>query len=864
MLIRRVRYWLQSSRKRIDLRNEMESHLQERVAELQASGWSEAAAQAEARRLFGNLQVRQEESREIWIARYWSEFWADIRHGSRTLIRQPAFTIAAVAALVLGIGFNAVLFNVYNSLAWEPWAVRNPQQIVQVLTAERNSGSWRGMSWPSFQYVQAHVRSLTGLAGEANLRARVTQGDAAWDAQIGAVSSNFFEVLGTGFSLGRGFSALIANARNQAPEVILNYDTWRARFNANATVIGTWIEVNRERLMVAGVAAPGFNGATILHTDMWVEAGWGDLLQPGEIPTSDPNSCCVSVAGRLRTGVSRGAAQAELTTLNTQLSDSLHRPLGRVLLTRPSFLANPTKSRQSFPIFLALGVMAVLTLLLACANVANLQLARATARRREILLRVSLGAGRGRILRQLVAEGLCVSVIAGTCSMAVSAWLPRWAFRNIAGPDEHLGFAFSNDFRMLTFVVSATVVSALLFGLAPALSVFRDATDSALRDGGGTTSSGRMRSILLAIQVTTCAVLLSGTALLAHSLYLINSVEIGFPFQKLLVMSTGFDTSGLSSDQARSLLSSLRERVTELPGVESAALASRVPYGNQCNATATDAQNRESIPVTLNEVSASFFETMRVPILSGRPFLPSDAATGAVILSEAAAHRFWPNESALGKMLQLTHPSEVIGIVRNFGTREFGSERDVYQVMAATGRCDNLLVARYHGSPGPLIVKMSEQAQELNRRFLPSVSPYSKTIAKARRPIDLAASIASILAGLSLVLALVGVYGVTAYTVTQRTRELGLRMALGARPRSILALVLRENFLTVAIGVAIGIGGAIFLGRLLTGLLYGVKPADPLALLVGSAILFVTSALAAWGPASRAARIDPAVTLRHE
>lgn len=842
----------------------MESHLHERAAELRELGWSESEAQAEARRLFGNVQLKQEDSQEVWIARYWWEFWSDVRRGSRGLLAQPAFALAAGAALVLGIGLNAVLFNIYNSLAWEPWAVRNPQQIVQVLTAERNSGNWRGMSWPAFQYFQAHTQSLTGLAAEANLRARVIQGSAVWDAQIGAVSPNFFDVLGTGFALGRGFSGRIVNLGNALPEVILDYDTWRTRFEANPGVIGTWIEVNRQRLMVAGVAARGFTGATILHTDIWVEAAWGDLLQPGELTTSDPNSCCVSVAARLKTGVTRSAAQAELTTLNAQFSGSLHRPPGRVLLTRPSFLANPTKSRQSFPIFLAMGVMAVLTLLLACANVANLQLARATARRREILMRVSLGASRGRILRQLLAEGLCVSVIAGICSVAVSAWLPRWAFRNIAGPDEHLGFAFSNDYRVLAFIAIATVISALLFGLAPALSAFRDATDSALREGGGTTSSGRMRSVLLAIQVTACAVLLSGTALLARSVYLMNSVEIGFPFQKLLVMSTGFDASGLSSEQAGSVLSSLRERVTELPGVESAALASRVPYGNQCNGIATDAQTKESVPVTMNEVSENFFETMRIPILAGRPFMRSDVATGAVIVSETTAQRFWPDGSALGKMLQLARPSEVIGIVRNFGTREFGSERDVYQLMATAGHCDNLLVVRYRDSAGPLIIKMSERAQELDRRFLPSVSPYSRTIAKARRPIDLAASIAGILGGLSLVLALVGVYGVTAYTVTQRTRELGVRMALGARPRSILVMVLRENFQTVIIGAALGVGGAVFLGRLLTTLLYGVKPADPLSMLLAVAVLFFTSALAAWGPAYQASRIDPAVTLRHE
>ncbi|MGC4056323.1 MAG: ADOP family duplicated permease [Paludibaculum sp.] len=853
---RRIQYWLRRGGRSAALQEEMALHLEEKIEELRETGLSEQEARAAAQRAFGNLLIRQEDSREVWIARYWAEFWQDLRYGARSLAAQPAFTTAAVLALVLGIGVNAFSFNVYNSLAWESWAIRDPDTAVQVLQ-EGRLGSWSGFSWQHFRYLQANARSVDGLAADLGINVRVTRGESIWDGEAGAVSDNFLEILAPGMAAGRGFLP-------SAAEAVLSHDAWVTRFGGDPSVLGSYIELNRHPFQVVGVAPPGFQGATVNRTDMWVGAEWIDLLQPAAQGLESVSFCCLSVVARLKPGANRAVAQAELAALHSQYLESVRRPQARLILSDPSFLANPMRSTQTRPVFLVVAVASLLILVMACANVANLQLARAASRQSEIALRLSLGATRGRIIRQLVVESLCLSGMAGLASLAVSQWMPAWTFRQLIGPEERLNFQFANDARVLLFVLLATFAASLLFGLAPAISAIRSASAGPLRQAGRCTSSGRLRLVLLTVQVALSMILLTGTALLVRSTDQLRRVDIGLPQDRLLVMSTRFDASRLSSAQAKALLASLMERTAALPGVESVSLASRIPFGERCGGAVEDPANHERIRVTMHEVSPNFFETLRVPILLGRNFTSADVGRGTIILSESAARRFFPAGDVLGRTLNLPGPSEVVGVVRDFGTAEFGSERDVYQVVESAGRCDNLLVIRHAGAAAGLMTALPKQAYGLDRRFILSVVPYRSVVAKARHSADLSATIASVLGGLSLLLVCVGIYGVAAYGLAKRTRELGIRVALGAHPGRILTMVLRQNLGTVAIGAAAGIIGAIAFGRLLRSLLYGVSPFDPQALFWSVVILLTASVLAVWGPARRAARTDPAITLRHE
>lgn len=373
-----------------------------------------------------------------------------------------------------------------------------------------------------------------------------------------------------------------------------------------------------------------------------------------------------------------------------------------------------------------------------------------------------------------------------------------------------------------------------------------------------------------------CAILLTGTALLVRALDRVRHLDTGFQYEKVLVMSLGLESSGVSEEASRGLLAQLVERIGALPGVESVARANVIPYGDGFGVSLADPRTQERVGAGFNEVSANFFETLRIPLLSGRSFTRADEARmDTVIVNEAAAQRLWPGESPLGKTIQilptllverkdLMRPLEVIGVVRNFGGRGFGSEREPYICRASLGTRRSRLLLRHSGDAGPLMTELPKRAREIDRRCLASAVPYRDTIANKFRSAEVSAATASVLGTLSLLLACVGIYGVAAYNVSQRTREVGVRMALGARPRAIVAMILKQNLRTVVLGAMVGIACALGFSRLLTSLLYGVKPTDPLSLLVTIAILLATSALAAWGPAHRASRVDPAITLRHE
>lgn len=865
MLIRRLRYWLDSAKREAQLRADMELHIEERAAALRESGWNERDSLAEARRRFGNVGLKQEEAREIWIARYWSEFCQDLRYAARTLAAQPAFLTATVLALVLGIGVNAILFNVYNALALAPWAVRDAEHTVQVL-AEDRGGRWGGFSWPHYVYLRAHTQTLAGIVGFNELRTRITQGETSWSAVTVTASEDYFDVIGTGFAYGRGFSPEAGVLRDTAPEVVMNYDTWINHFGADPAIVGTWLDISGHALQVVGVAARGFNGPAPNRMDLWVPGAWADIFDPGRVSFGDANSCCISVVGRLKPETPRASAQAELHTLTRQFLASVKREPSRILLTDPAFLANPSRFGKVSALFLAVGVASFLILLLACANVANLQLARAVARRREIAVRLSLGAGRARIFRQLMVESLLISSIAGALSVGVSAWVPGWTIRTLAGPTEPLSIRFANDLRVLGFILLATFIAAVLFGFAPAWNVIRDSAATGLRVGGRATSSSRTRAFLLAAQVALCAILLSGTALLVRALDHVRHVDPGFRYEKVIVLSTGLDSSGVNDQTVRGLLASLEERIAGLPGVESVARATIVHFGNVQNFTSVpDPRTNENVMVGINEVSANFFDTLTIPVLSGRSFNAADEGRrDTVIVNDAAAQRLWPGESPLGKTLIVGQPLEVVGVVRNFGTRGFGSEQEPYIWTPSAGSIRTALLVQYSGDSGPLMTVLAKRAREIDRRFFVTASPYTETMDRAKRVASVSAAVAAVLGMLSLVLACVGIYGVAAYNVSQRTREVGVRMALGAQPSAILAMIVSQNLRTVCLGAAVGIAGAVTFGRLLRSLLYGVEPTDPGAIASAIAILAATSALATWGPAHRASRVDPAVTLRED
>jgi len=438
--------------------------------------------------------------------------------------------------------------------------------------------------------------------------------------------------------------------------------------------------------------------------------------------------------------------------------------------------------------------------------------------------------------------------------------------RMVAGPDVHLSCRFENDWRVLLFIGLAAFLATLVFALAPAVAAVRQGIAVGLRNTGRTTANSRMRPVLLAAQVALCAILLSGTALLVRALDRVRQMDAGFRYDGVITLTTGLDASGLEGVQARGLMRSFADRAATLPGVESVAWAATLPLGNANNSTVIrHPKTKEQWTAGNHHVSANFFEVLNVPVVAGRGFTKAEEqGPSGVIVSQATAERLWPGESPVGQTLDIGEPAEVVGVVRNFETREFGSKQNPGIWKAFAGDANTRLLIRHRGDAAPLLLELPKLARQIDRRLQVSAAPYEDTIARARRAANVSAGIAGVLGMLSLLLACVGIYGVAAYNVSKRRREIGVRLALGARPQAILNLILGQNLRAVVAGAVIGIAGAVAFGRLLTSLLYGLEPSDPIALSATIAVLFATAVLATWGPARRAARVDPAITLRHE
>jgi predicted permease len=852
-----------------DLDDELAFHRTMKERALVSQGMSAAEARAATQRALGNLTLTREDARAQWSFTWISDLGRDLRYACRTLVAQPGFAIAGVLALVLGIGVNAILFNIYNALALTPWAVRDAGRVVKVLQ-EEHGGFWSGFSWPSYRYLRDHTQTFAGLTAFENTGCRATRHEESWAPVCIAADEDFFNILGTGFAVGRGFSPSNGNLKDPAPEVILHYQEWIRHFGGDRAAVGEWIELNGRRMQIVGVAAEGFSGPVPISPSLWVPAPWRDLFHPGTASIDNANNCCTRVIGRLKDGVEKNAALAELSTLSSQFNQAAKRETMPIQLTKLTLLSDPKSDHDSSPAFLAISVASFLILLLACANVANLQLARSVSRWREFSVRVSLGASRGRILRQLVVEALVLSAIAGLLTALVSSWAPNAIMQAVAAAtnaEGSLNFTFSNDYRVIVFVAAVSLLAALLFGLAPAWSASRNSVSLGLQQGGRSTATGRVRKVLLATQVILCTILLSGATLLVRALDEARHADPGFAAEQMVVVNPNLDSSGVPEAQTAGVTGVLRERIRTLPGVTSVAHAVVVPLGRRNDSVTTELPaTHQAISFNHNRVAANFFETMGIPMVAGRAFIEAEETRkDAVVVNETLAKRAWPNQNPLGK--ELFEGRLVVGVVRDFHIREIGPAIESGAFVPGQPSGDSQLLIRFAGlaNAQSLATQSVKLARTIDPRLkMTSAEPYSLIIDRARQTTILVAAIAGVLSSLALVLACVGIYGVAAYSVSQRTREIGVRMALGAKPQSIAQMVLGENLRVVLVGAALGIAGAIAFGRLLTSLLFGVKPGDPTALFATMGILLATAGLAAWIPARRAASVDPAITLRHD
>jgi predicted permease len=801
--------------------------------------------------------------------------WQDLRFAMRTLRARPAFTFIAVLTLALGIGATTAIFSVVNAVLLRPLPWPNADRLV-LIWGTRGEVRQNGVVYLDYLDWRQQTRSFDALAVIRGQSVNLTGGDQP-ERVIGSfVTANLFPLLGATPEQGRFFTAQETEVASKQPVAVITDDFWRTRFAGRPDMIGRTLVLNGVPFTVIGITRPELT-APLGTPDVWMPIGYypnsGDLELRGR-----PG---VLVAGRLKGDVSVERAQADLDAVSRRLAASYpatNAGVGANVQPLADQLVGPVRT----PILIVLGAVAIV-LLIACANVANLQLARAAARRRELSLRTALGAGRSRLVRQLLTESVALSLLGGALGILIARWGVTVLASELAATVP-LNGGIALDPSVLLFASAITLGAGLLFGSAPAWHYSRADVHDALTVRAGTSASrtGRvaLRSVLVVAQIALSVVLLVGAGLLTRSLAALSRVEPGFDPSHTLTLQFRLPVTKYKTEaQISEMFTRTLDEMRRVPGVENAALVRATPLNGNgesypyflADKPVADAQ---SAPIAqLNVVSPGYFATMRIPRLAGRDFAPDDRADGnpVAIVNEQLAHRVWPNESALGKRIRFGGAdakwATIVGVVKT--VKHFRLSEDpldeAYVPYMQRPLIFTEAVVRTSGDPAAIAGSIRAAVWRVDRdQPVWRVRTMDRVLDDARGGPKLTVWLMTAFAALALVLAAIGVYGVMSYAVARRTQEVGIRMALGARRNQVLVMVLREGMRTIAVALVIGLAVAAAATRLLSSQLFGVRAIDPLTFATVPVLLALVAIAACYVPALRASRVDPIVALRSE
>ena len=809
---------------------------------------------------------------------------ADLHYAMRALARRPSFSLAAVAMLAIGITANTIVFTLIDSLVMRPMPVRDAARVVRVYPVDATGRRQNLISYPDYVDYRDQSQGFEPLA--AYIPADATSGrwsgdrDAAAPRRILAyvASPEYFTNVGMQPAIGRVLQP--GDERAGAPPVaMISNAFWRSRFNADPAVVGSSLVINGRAFVVVGVGAGEFTGTEPLVADVWVPIVTHQIVLPAEAGFGNREMPSLLVIGRLATGASRGSARSSLGVIVLRLAAELpgpSRPVDVTIEAGTFFTIDPGARAV---IAIVMGTVG-LVLLIACANVANLALARAASRQREIAIRIAIGAARWRIVRQLLTEAVILAAIAGGAALLLSGWILRvlYALGVSRAPFPWtVALSLSPDVRVFAYTFALATGAGVVFGLFPALQISSPRLAAALHDDGMVlgirVNRSRVRHALVIAQLAGCTVLLVDAGLLTRGLRSARALDLGFRADHVVYSEYDLRQLGYSASRAEEFNRSLLARAARVPGIVSIALTSHVPlHGGvrRTRVTFDTGSGRESAWSIYSTVAPTYFDTLGIPIVEGRTFATEDAGAPVAIISEGLARRFWPGQKAIGRIISLEERPQVltvVGIVRDASNGAIWREKELslyLPVERASDARDLHLIVRTSVDPSLVGPALSAIAADLDPDLRFTATPLDRLLQFWILPSRAAAGGAAVLGLVALVLAALGIYAVIAFGVSRRTRELGIRMALGADARDVLGLVLGEGGRLIAGGLLIGTAAACASAPLLGQMRFGISAFDPVTYVVVMVFLAAVALAACYVPARRAAALEPVVALRTE
>jgi predicted permease len=882
-----------------ELDEELRFHLEHQIEKHIQSGLTREESTRRTRLEFGGISQVKGECREARGVSFLETLVQDLRFGFRTLRRSPGFTIVAILTLALGIGLNSCIFTIFDAAAFQPLRVKDPSTIVDVYQSiQGEPGSYRSFSYPEYVALRNLNGVFSGMIAYAWTPVELSvknggQDSEAEETQGLLVSGNYFSVLGGEAAQGRMFSSDEDWNSNSEPVIVLSHSLWVRRFGSDPGVVGKTVRINGHQFTVLGVARQDFVGTEPQVPDFWAPLTTQPQMTPANDQLHDRGSFWLQVIARLKPGVSPTGAQASMDVLINRLAGDYlgTTQISKIILAPGTLIARPDERSQINSLaFVVLGAVGLI-LLIACANVVNLLLARAAGRQKELGIRLSLGATRRRLFRQLLTESCLIAVISGGIGLVSARWLPGVLLHQLQPRyEEPFALPLNLDLPVLGYTLVAMFVTMAICGLAPALRFSKVDPLPAMNQSsnilGQRMTRSRLQNLFVSAEICVSLVLLLSAGLLVRALQRALTVDPGFDMNHILVVSLDLDQHGYDEARAEEFHSQLEQRLQAVPGVKSMSVVSIAPLGGvsrAANITIADGNGRVGPPNELFDywvVSPNYFQTMGIPILQGQGFDLQASAGGppTAIINEALARQVWPGESAVGKLLRLGPPTvpftRIVGVVKDTrGARLWEEDKPYVYLPIIQGRdgppiqTEQLgmkLLVRTEISPAIVAPTVSRIVKALD----PGIQANCTFMAKSRDRwlwfSEVGATLASSFGFLALVLAGVGIYGVMSYSISQQMREMGIRIALGATRLDILTVVMSQGLRVSLFGVGIGLVLSLAVVQVFSKILYGVSVTDPATFVTIPLFLTGVAFLGCYVPARRAMRVNPSITLRYE